>query len=254
MTMRFLIPAIAALGLCTAARADDDTSRLPIPPHHWTFEGALGHFDMASVQRGYAVYANVCAACHGMQDVTYGDLAGIGLTEDQIRKIAASHKVPGGLDDSGKPTMRAATPDDHFLSPFASVQAAKLANSGVAPPDQSRLAMTINGGPNRIYAILTGYTDAPNGFALPPGHAYNPFFNGRQTAMPQPLRDHQVKFADGTDATLQQEAEDVTNFLAWSAYPHLAERHHIGVRIALYLVFLFVLTVLLKRKVWSDVH
>jgi len=256
MNMRFLLPALVALGLSPVARAaaDTDTTRLPIPARHWTFDGALGHFDMASVQRGYAVYANVCSACHGMKDVTFGDLAGIGLTDEQIRKIAAAHRVPGGLDDNGRPVLRPATPDDHFPSPFPSVQAAKAANSGVAPPDQSRLAMTFDRGPDHIYAFLTGYAPAPKGFAVMPGHAYNPYVNGRQTAMPQPLRDHQVAYADGTDATLPQEAEDVTNFLAWAAYPHLNERHHLGVRIALYLAFLFVLTILLKRKVWSDVH
>jgi ubiquinol-cytochrome c reductase cytochrome c1 subunit len=78
--------------------------------------------------------------------------------------------------------------------------------------------------------------------------------NGHETAMPQPLHDHQVRYADGTDATVAQEARDVTNFLAWTAYPHLAERHRLGVRIVLYGTFLFILTLLLKRKVWSDVH
>ncbi|WP_246495220.1 cytochrome c1 [Ameyamaea chiangmaiensis] len=249
-----LAAALAVLGGVSGVRAEVPTTRAPTPAHVWSFDGPMGRFDMASVQRGYAVYNQVCSACHGMAAVTYGDLAGIGLNEAQVRQIAASHKVPGPLDDDGHPTRRPATPNDHLLSPFPNPQAAMRANSGVVPPDQSRLAMVFPGGPSRIYALLTSYGPAPAGMTIAPGHAYNPYFDGRQTAMPQPLRDHQVTYADGTDATLAREAEDVTNFLAWAAWPHLAERHRIGARIVLYLVFLFVLTILLKRKVWSHVH
>ena len=33
----------------------------------WTFKGLFGKFDRASLQRGYQVYTEVCAACHSMK-------------------------------------------------------------------------------------------------------------------------------------------------------------------------------------------
>mgnify|MGYP006216613175 CR=1 FL=1 len=32
----------------------------------WQFEGVTGTFDKPSIQRGYQVYREVCASCHGM--------------------------------------------------------------------------------------------------------------------------------------------------------------------------------------------
>ena len=49
---------------------------------HWSFDGLFGTFDLASAQRGFQVYSEVCSICHSMQYLHYRDLAGIGLTED----------------------------------------------------------------------------------------------------------------------------------------------------------------------------
>ena len=38
-----------------------------------------------------------------MQYLHYRDLAGIGLTDEQIKAIAAAVTVPQGLDDQGEP-------------------------------------------------------------------------------------------------------------------------------------------------------
>ena len=32
----------------------------------WSFKGFFGKYDRASLQRGYQVYAEVCASCHSM--------------------------------------------------------------------------------------------------------------------------------------------------------------------------------------------
>lgn len=226
-----------------------------VPHQAWSFEGPLGRFDLAAVQRGYAVYAQVCSACHGMKSMIYGDLAATGLTMEQVGRIAATQQVPGGVDAQGDPVTRAATPADHFRDPFVNPEAAAAANNGVAPPDQSRLALVYPGGPDRIYAVLTGYREPPAAYR--PSHAgavYNPYASGREIAMPPPLRDGQVVYTDGTPATTAQEARDVTTFLAWVAQPHLEARHRLGMQVVLYLLFLAVLVFLLKRRVWSDVQ
>ena len=52
---------------------------------------------------------------------------------------------------------------------------------------------------------------------------YNPYFNGHQIAMPPPLHEGVVSFADGTPATVDQMAKDVVQYLAWASEPHLEE-------------------------------
>ena len=60
------------------------------------------------------------------------------------------------------------------------------------------------------------------------GMHYNVAFPGHQIAMPAPLRDGVVKYADGTPATTENYARDVTAFLAWAADPKLEERKRLG--------------------------
>src|SRR6185436_13403770 len=63
--------AFAALGLALlAAPAASAAEHAELKDVHWSFEGPLGKFDKAQLQRGYKVYREVCAACHSM-DLIY---------------------------------------------------------------------------------------------------------------------------------------------------------------------------------------
>ncbi len=253
------LPLVAAslsagiLGLSAAARAQT-LQALPIPAQSWSFQGAFGSFDLASAQRGYAVYSHVCASCHSMKQVTFRDLSGLGLDDDQIQDIASGQPVPGGTDAQGNVVLRAATPDDHFRSPYPNEAAARAANAGIAPPDQSRLAVTIPGGASFIQAYLTGFRDAPPNVTLAAGLHYNDYVPGNAVAMPDVLQDAQVKYADGTKPTKLQMAHDVSTYLAWTAQPHLEDRRRMGVRVVIYLAGLLGLVFVVKRKVWADVR
>jgi ubiquinol-cytochrome c reductase cytochrome c1 subunit len=86
------------------------------------------------------------------------------------------------------------------------------------------------------------------------GMNYNRFFPGHQIAMAPPLNEGQVTFADGTEATVEQMARDVTTFLAWAAEPELEQRRAMGIRIILFLTVLGGLVYAVKRKVWADLH
>jgi cytochrome c1 len=110
-------------------------------------------------------------------------------------------------------------------------------------------------GANYMYGILAGYRDeAPEGVELMEGMSYNKYFSGHQIAMPQPLYGGDVEYADGTEATLEQEAKDVTAFLAWAAEPELEERKSMGIKVLLFLGVLFVMVVAVKKAVWRNVH
>jgi ubiquinol-cytochrome c reductase cytochrome c1 subunit len=109
-------------------------------------------------------------------------------------------------------------------------------------------------GPDHVYAILTGYSDPPAGVELQEGMSYNRYFQGNQIAMAPPLNPDQVTYADGTKATVEQMAKDVTTFLAWAAEPEMEARKRMGVKAVIFLILLSVLLYAVKRKVWADLH
>ena len=226
---------------------------ISLPKQDWSFSGPFGSYDKASAQRGFQIYKEVCSACHSMKLSYYRELEGIGLSEAQIKAVAAEQTFPT-IGDDGQPAERPGLPSDHFHSPFPNEKAARAALNGALPPDLSLIVNAREGNADYVYAILNGYTAPPAGFNLMPGMNYNTYFPGHQIGMPPPLNDGQVTFADGTPNTLPQMSHDVGTFLAWASNPELAERKQIGVRIILFLVFMTGITYVVKRKVWADVH
>jgi ubiquinol-cytochrome c reductase cytochrome c1 subunit len=241
---------IAALCPTKPAAAQESA----MPQERWTFDSLFGTYNLASAQRGFQIYSNVCSNCHSLQYLHYRDLSGVGLEPDQIKAVAAAVTVPSGIDDQGNPKDGPATPASQFKSPFANEKAARAANNGALPPDLSLIINAREGGPNYVYGLLTGFGTPPAGFKMQDGMYYNKMFPGHQIGMPQPLQDGTVEYADGTGNTLDQEARDVVTFLSWASNPEMVERKQMGVRVVLFLVFMTGLTYALKRKLWADVH
>jgi ubiquinol-cytochrome c reductase cytochrome c1 subunit len=245
----------ALAGALVAGPACAQESEAPTPPKQkWSFSGLFGAYDLAAAQRGFQVYESVCQNCHSMNLLHYRDLAGIGLSPEEIKAVASNNTVPLGLNDQGEPITGPALPSSKFKAPFANEKAARAANNGALPPDQSLMVNAYPGGADFVYAVLTGYKEPPPGFNLQSGMNYNEYFPGHQIAMPQPLQDDSVEYADGTKATLHQEAHDVATFLAWASNPEMVQRKQIGVRVVLFLALMTGHTYAVKRKVWSDVH
>lgn len=227
----------------------------PTPPHReWSFDGMFGTFDKAELQRGFQVYKEVCSACHGMEKLSYRNMTGLGYSEDQVKAIAAEYTVMDGPNDEGEMFERPARPADRFKSPFANDKAARYANNGALPPDFSLIVKARHHGADYIHALLTGYKAAPEGFDLGQGMYYNEYFAGHQIAMAQPLMDDQVVYADGTPATVEQQAHDVATFLAWASEPSQDDRKRMGWKVIIFLTFLSVLLYQVKKKIWKDVE
>ncbi len=225
------------------------------PAQNWSFSGLFGTFERDAAQRGYQVYSEVCAGCHSLYLLSYRHLAGIGFSEDQIKTIAAEFEVEDGPNDEGEMFVRPARPADRFVSPFANDKEARASNNGALPPDLSLMVKARKGGADYLYGLLIGYADeAPEGVTLMEGMNYNKYFPGQQIAMAAPLADDGVEYADGTKATLDQQARDVTTFLAWAAEPELEDRKRMGVKVILFLIVLTGMLFAVKRKVWEDVH
>lgn len=225
------------------------------PEGGWSWKGIFGTYDKAQLQRGWAVYDQVCAACHGLKLVAYRNLMDIGFSEAEVKAIAASKEVRDGPNEEGDMFNRKGLPSDRFVSPFKNEQAAMNANGGALPPDLSLIVKAKEGDADYVYSVLTGYGKTPPAdMQLATGMNYNPMFPGEQIAMAPPLNEGAVEYADGTKATVEQMAADVTAFLQWASEPELEERKQLGVKVMIFLIIMTVLFWFAKRKIWADVH
>jgi ubiquinol-cytochrome c reductase cytochrome c1 subunit len=250
-----MVSGVMAAGWLAACLSSASAEEAPRPPgQKWSFDGLFGTPDLAAAQRGFQVYSEVCANCHAMHLLHYRDLVSLGLSEAEVKAVASAFTVPQGLDDSGQPKEGPATPANQFRSPFPNERAARAANNGAYPPDLSLIINAREDGANYVYGVLTGYADPPAGFAMQEGMNYNRYFPGHQIAMPKPLEDGRVAYADGTPTSVDQMTRDVVTFLHWASNPEEAERKAMGVRVILFLVLLTGVTYAVKRKIWSDVH
>ena len=223
----------------------------------WSFKGLFGKFDRGSLQRGYQVYTEVCAACHSMKYLSYRNLAEKGGPEFpiiQAKAIAASFEVLDGPNADGEMFTRPAKLSDKFVMPYENEKAAQAANGGAYPPDMSVLVKARGGGVDYIYSLLQGYEDAPSGVTLDEGVHYNKYMYGNKIKMSAPLSDGIIEYGDGTVASVEQMSKDVTTFLMWAADPHLEARHRMGVKAIVYLIILTVLVYFSMKKIWSRVE
>ena len=264
--MRFALPLGLALAVVSSAPALAAVGdQMPLKHVEWSFEGPLGTFNRADLQHGFQVYKEVCSACHSLNRVAFHTLSeegGPGFTDPQMKAIAAAYKIPAGpndkgetVDDKGQPLMRSGIPSDYFPAPFANEDAARAANGGALPPDLSIIVKARPGGPDYVYSIISGFGQKPPpGFKVTEGKYYNPYFIGWNIAMPPPLTDNQVTFADGAPAKIDDEAKAVVTFLSWASEPHLEDRHRMGLGVMVFLVVLSGLLYLSYRRVWRDAH
>ncbi|MEH6775059.1 MAG: cytochrome c1 [Cereibacter changlensis] len=243
----------------------------------FSFEGPFGAFDQHQLQRGLQVYTEVCSACHGMKFVpirTLSDEGGPALPADQVRAYATQFTVTDaetGEDREGKPT-------DHFpnsaLENAPDLSLMTKARAGFHGPLGTGLSQLFNGmgGPEHMYSVLTGYTEVP-ACAVdnePDGFYYNEAFangsvpdsckdeHGASTvagswiAMPPPLFDDMVSYADGHEASEHAMAEDVTAFLTWAAEPKMMARKQAGFTAVVFLTILSVLLYLTNKRIWAN--
>jgi len=223
----------------------------------WSFEGFFGTFDRASLRRGYQVYNEVCSSCHSLQLLSYRNLAESGGPEfslENVKNIASNFEVIDGPNSEGEMYTRPGRLSDKFIEPYPNVQAAEAANGGAYPPDMSVLVKARKGGANYIYSILLGYEDPPADFMLDDGVYYNKYVTGKKIKMPNSLSNGLIDYADGTEATVEQMAEDIANFLTWASEPTLEARHKIGFKVILYLIILAIFVYFSMKRLWSRIE
>jgi ubiquinol-cytochrome c reductase cytochrome c1 subunit len=265
MFRKIAISAVSALTLMTgAAWAEGEATTTDVA---FSFEGPFGKFDEHQLQRGLQVYTEVCASCHGLKFLRIGALAepgGPNLPEDQVKAYAKAFPIYDEASnqqylDPATGTMRPLTPADHYPA-NASLQAPDLsvmakARKGFSGPYGLGTNQLFKGmgGPEHIYSIITGFTGESKeiaGVTLYENHA----FPGGWMAMPNTaVAADAVVYADGTEATLENEAKDVSAFLMWAAEPKMMTRKESGFKAVLLLGLLSVLLYLTNKRLWSKV-
>src|SRR5450759_3036035 len=237
---------VLALSALPAAAQEGDTALL---------HAGTDIRDVKSLQRGARDFMSYCSGCHSLTYLRYNRMAAdLHLSDKELADLMlTSDNAFYGINNSAMP------PD-----------AAQW--FGKQPPDLSLTAR--NRGVDFIYSFLKGfYVDATRMWGV--NNLYLP-----NAAMPDVLADRQglqkPVFKNESDpnggahmvlvgvepmspgAMSPQEYDvlvrDIANFLDYAGEPIKATRQSLGVFVMLYLLVGFVLTYLLKKEYWKDVH
>ena len=209
-----------------------------------------------SLQRGARTFVNYCLSCHSAKYQRYNRLArDLGMSETDVLEnlMFTGEKIGDTMDIA-----------------LSSKDAKKY--FGAAPPDLTLVARVR--GVDWLYTYLrTFYLDDSRPFGV-----NNLVFD--KVGMPHVLWElqgwqkpiyetetdsegHEHKKVVGlelvepgsqTPAEYDRTVRDLVNFMAYMADPVKLERQALGVKVLLFLFVLFIITYLLKKEYWKDVH
>jgi ubiquinol-cytochrome c reductase cytochrome c1 subunit len=234
---------LLAPALALASSAGLKLDRAPVDLHN-----------LPSLQRGAQVFVNYCLNCHSANYMRYNRLSDLGLSEEQIRAnlMLAADKV----GETMMVAMRGKDAAQWF---------------GVAPPDLTVIARSR--GADWLYTYLRDFYRDPTRATGWNNHIFP------SVAMPHVLVHLQgvqvLKMQEGTDAhghktqiprlVLQtpgtltpvqydQLVGDLVNYLVYMGEPAGMSRVQIGIAVLLFLAVFIIVSWLLKRAYWKDVH
>jgi len=175
------------------------------------------------IKRGAVVALNLCVLCHSLKYIKFHDLQEIGFLPNEIAPFLRGGKLSQGI---------------------LSTTTLKSANGlfGMEPPDLSLMAKARQNGPRYIYSLLLAYHEQEN------STIENNLFPGIK--MPDVLG-YSVEQDETLRLEMEQQALDVSAFLAWAADPRAEERRTLGTYVIAYLIILTVMLYLVKRKTWA---
>lgn len=220
------------------------------------YEADIDISDNASLQRGAKIFVNYCMGCHSAAYMRYNRMASdLGIKEPILQS-----NLMFGTEKSGT-TMTIAMQKEDSERFF-----------GVAAPDLSVIARSR--GSDWLFAyFMTFYRDDSSTWGV-----NNLEF--KDVAMPHVLWEFQgiqkpiykkEQLADGSyqktidrleletpgllsEQDYRQLVNDLVNFLVYVGEPAQLKRKSVGVMVIIYLLILLVVTYMLKREYWNDVH
>jgi ubiquinol-cytochrome c reductase cytochrome c1 subunit len=209
--------------------------------------------DAVSLQRGAQVFVNYCLNCHSASSMRYNRLMDLGLTEQQVRDnlLLAGEKIGD--------TMTVALNRKDGKQWF-----------GVVPPDLSVIARSR--GVDWLYTYLrTFYRDPTtvtgwNNLAFPNvGMPHVLWQMQGSQVLKTEVKDeggHKVQHRElvlevpGTLSMIEYDrlVRDLVNYLAFMGEPDRTKRVQIGIVVLMFLTLLLVISWLLKRDYWKELH
>lgn len=263
-------------GTAFAAGGGDYAKNFEMKHPHFHFKGMTGKYDRAAVQRGYQVYREVCASCHTLKHLSFRHLGDKGgpyydaaypnpNDNPYVKTFAADWTIEDTDPETGDVIERPGIPADLFPPIYPNDAAARGSNGGALPPDLSVIVSARTDGANYLYNLLTAYDEPmPDGMKMSSGTYFNPVMSGGAIAMAAPLTDGLIEYAPivnpetgeeiaPPEATVDQMAMDITEFLAWSSDPKMELRKETGLATMLYLLILSILLWFSYRRVWRNV-
>ena len=183
--------------------------------------------DIGSLQRGARNFFNYCAGCHSLKYMRYNQMAeDLDIEESQL--IENMMFTQATTQDPITTSMLPSDGDRWF---------------GKSPPDLSLIIRSRSA--DHVYNFLRGFTmdeSSPTGTdnqALP------------GTSMPNVLWlvQEQLSHEEFDQFTL-----DIVNFLDYVAEPIQLKRKNIGIWVILFLLIFLILSYLLYKDIWKEVH
>lgn len=220
------------------------------------FKANIDVSDKQSLQRGARLFVNYCLSCHSARFQRYNRMArDLGLSDSQVIQnlMFAADKI--------YEHMTVAMPREEAKEWF-----------GAPPPDLTLIAR--RRGPDWLYTyLLTFYEDDKRPFGVNNWRFPNvsmPHVLWELQGIQKPVyktekdaegHEHKVierlqlvKKGKLTPEQYQSAVRDLVAFLAYMGEPVQLERQRIGFWVLLYLVVFAVLSYLLKKEYWKDVH
>lgn len=220
--------------------------------------------DKESLRNGAKLFVNYCLSCHSAEYSRYNRVAeDLGIPLDALQ---------GNLMFTSEKT------GDKMITSMSVEDAKKW--FGVAPPDLTLVSRVRK--PNWVYTYLRSfYQDekSPSGWnnslfknvAMPhvlyelQGAPQLISMPGEGESTKEGNADESVYVAGGatfdmthrgklSNAEFDEAMRDLTNFLVYLAEPAQLQRKTIGVWTMVFLVILLLLTIVLKKEYWRDVH
>ena len=209
--------------------------------------------DQASLQRGAKYFVNYCLSCHSAKFERFNRMAqDLGLTEDEVKE-----NLMFDPDKKIGDTMTVAMNPNDANSWF-----------GVTPPDLSVLIRAR--GVDYIYTYLRSfYLDdsrptGVNNVVFPNAGMPDVLWqlqglqkaNFKTDANGQKEVESLEQVTPGSMSTeeFDQVARDLTAFLSYVGEPIQMKRRALGKWVLLFIAVFFVLSYLLKKEYWKDVH
>jgi len=269
ITAAVTVATLGGASLAFAAGGGDYAGDYKMEHKHWHFNGLRGTYDRAAMQRGYQIYREVCSSCHALEHLDFRHLGDKGAPfymkdfpnpndNPLVKAFAADWEVNDIDSETGDSITRPGIPADSFPAIYPNAAAARASNGGALPPDLSVITKARNNGPDYVYNLLIAYgSKMPESMEgkIGQGQYYNPVMEGGAIAMAPQLTDGQITYEgeNAPEATVEQMAADVTEFLAWSGDPKLEQRKRAGFGTLIYLFLLSILLWLSYKKVWKNV-